>query len=456
MLKNFYPYSYIDSVFSIDYHKLYAKGYRGLLLDIDNTLVHHGADSTKEIDALFQQLHAIGFQTLLISDNGEDRVKRFVRNITTSYICNADKPDPASFHLALAQLGLPKDQVIYIGDQIFKDIYGANQCGIPSILVKYLRYDTEKWIGFRRILEKHILLLYRLNRKYSNRLGDILLDSKKAPAKTRKLFCDLNPTCYAISQKKEILKRHLKNLLSKETFAQTIQKETLPCLLYRHSSNMIKRAPGVDLTLQQNKAVNIRLACKKVDHIIVRPGEVFSVWKLVGNTTKRKGYKEGRIIRFNRLMPGIGGGLCNFGNTIHLLVLHSPLSVTEFHTHSDALAPDEGKRVPLSAGTSISYNTLDFRFKNNTDQVFQICLWCEGDIFYAELRSDRELPYSYEIVEEDHCFVQEKGKYYRCSQIYRNTIEKETGAVVKKERILDNHSEVMYDYSLIPPSQIRR
>lgn len=73
-------------------------------------------------------------------------------------------------------------------------------------------------------------------------------------------------------------------------------------------------------------------------------------------------------------MPGLGGGLCNLGNTIHLLVLHSPLTVTEFHSHSDALAPDHGKRVPFSSGTSVSYNYIDYRFKNNTDQNVQLLL----------------------------------------------------------------------------------
>ena len=53
MFKRFYPYAYVDSVFAINYQKLYNMGYRGLIFDIDNTLVHHGDDSTPEIDDLF-------------------------------------------------------------------------------------------------------------------------------------------------------------------------------------------------------------------------------------------------------------------------------------------------------------------------------------------------------------------------------------------------------------------
>ena len=89
MLKIFYPYEYVENVFSIDYKKLYDKGYRGIIFDIDNTLVHHGDDSTKEIDDLFQTIQNIGFKTLLLSNNSEKRIKRFIKNIDSLYIHDA-------------------------------------------------------------------------------------------------------------------------------------------------------------------------------------------------------------------------------------------------------------------------------------------------------------------------------------------------------------------------------
>lgn len=271
----------------------------------------------------------------------------------------------------------------------------------------------------------------------------------------KKNFCDIHPICYAISLKKEILKRHIIDLLSKEKFAKNIQKEKLTNIVSNYSCNLIKKGPGVDLTLQENKATNISIACSKINGIVIHPGEVFSFWRTVGKATKRKGYKNGRIIVKNKLIPGTGGGLCNLGNTIHLLILHSPLEVTEFHKHSDALAPDEGKRVPFSAGTSVSYNHIDYRFKNNTDQDVQLLVWCENGKLYGELRSEKEFPWSYELIEEGHHFKKEKDKYYRVSKIYRNTIEKSTGDILNKELVLDNHSLVMYDYNFIPKEEIK-
>ena len=269
-----------------------------------------------------------------------------------------------------------------------------------------------------------------------------------------KLFCDINPTCYAISEQKEIIRRHIKDMLSKGKIAKSRQEKKLPVLVNEQSSHLIKRAPGIDITLQENKAVNIRLACKKLNGIILHPGEEFSFWLTVGKTTRSKGYKDGRVIVGDKLRPGIGGGLCNLSNTIHRLILHSPLTVTEFHSHSDALAPDEGKRVPFSSGTSVSYNYIDYRFRNDTDQDFQMLLWCDEEELHGELRCVNELGERYELSEEGHHFAKEGEKYYRISKIYKNTIDKNTGEIKDKKLVLDNHSEVMYDYNLIPKEAI--
>lgn len=178
MFKMFYPYEYVESVFSIDYNKLYGKGYKAIIFDIDNTLVHHGEDSTKEVDELFQMIHNIGFKTLLLSDNGEERIKRFIKNIDSPYIHNANKPKKANFLKSIEILDIKKEEAVYIGDQIFKDIYGANKSGIDNILVKYMRYSDETKIGIRRNLEKIILKFYEINKSCQNRIGDIQKEEK--------------------------------------------------------------------------------------------------------------------------------------------------------------------------------------------------------------------------------------------------------------------------------------
>ena len=272
----------------------------------------------------------------------------------------------------------------------------------------------------------------------------------------RKLFCEMNPVFYEISRKKEITKRKIKNVFGKEKIAKKHLDIELPNIVKSHSSILLRKLHGVDMQLQENKITNIELACKKVNKLVIHPGETFSYWKTIGEPTKRKGYKKGLVISKKGMKSGYGGGLCQMGNMIHWLVLNSPLEVTELHHHSDALFPDVKRRVPFGTGTSISYKALDYRFKNTTQNPIQIRVWLDDTFLYGEIRSIVPLTQKYKIVEEDNHYAKdENGVFYRNSKVYRIIIDKETGKEIKKELILNNHSKVMYDYSLIPENEIR-
>ncbi len=271
----------------------------------------------------------------------------------------------------------------------------------------------------------------------------------------RKLFCEMNPLFYNISVFKERTKRNIKNKLDKGVLAKDKDSNELPNIVKSHTSIILRKLHNVDMDLQVNKKANLQIAASKINGLIIHPGEIFSFWYLVGEPTKKKGYQEGLVISKHGLTRDVGGGLCQLANMIHYLVLNSPLEVVELHHHSDALFPDDRRRVPFGTGTSVFYNYLDYRFKNNTDGDVQLLLWVDEDILCGELRSEKEFPYRYKLTEENHHFRKENDKYYRVSQVYKITIDKKTNEEIKKELILDNHSEVMYDYSLIPESEIR-
>lgn len=93
MFQNFYPDIWMDSTYEIDFEALYQKGIRGLIFDIDNTLVEHGAPADQRAIALFHRLHEIGFSMMLLSNNKEPRVKMFCDAVEgASYIYKAGKP----------------------------------------------------------------------------------------------------------------------------------------------------------------------------------------------------------------------------------------------------------------------------------------------------------------------------------------------------------------------------
>lgn len=270
----------------------------------------------------------------------------------------------------------------------------------------------------------------------------------------RKLFCEISPACYEISRRKEIALRMVKDSFSSVKIAKTKSEEKLPVIVKGHSSILLRKLNGVDMTLQQNKVANIQIACDKINGLIIRPGETFSFWKMVGEPKAKSGFKDGMVIKGTSVASGVGGGLCQMANMIHWLVLNSPLDVVELHHHSDALFPDERRRVPFGTGTSVYYNNIDYRFKNNTNQDVQIVVWIENGELCGELRTTEPFEYRYKLVEENNHFVKEGEKFFRISQVYRFVIKKDTNEEIAKELILDNHSEVMYDYSLIPQEQI--
>lgn len=272
---------------------------------------------------------------------------------------------------------------------------------------------------------------------------------------SRKLFCELGPTAYKISVWKGIFLRTVSDIFKGEKIAVQKSETEFSNIVKSHSSLILRRLEGVDMTLQENKAVNLKLASQKINGIVIRPGETFSFWKTVGHPKEKDGYKEGLTVSTRKgLGKGIGGGLCQCANMVHWLVLHSPLTVSELHHHSDALFPDEKRRVPFGTGTSIFYNRLDYRFYNGTDQSFQLLLWTEDGYLCGELRSEKPTDKKYKIVEEDHHFKKEGSDYCRNSRIYRLITDKANGET-EKELILENHSKVLYDHSLIPADQIK-
>jgi HAD superfamily phosphatase (TIGR01668 family) len=161
MLQRFYPKRLAESSYTIDYEKLYREGYRGILFDIDNTLVEHGADATERAIQLFARLKKIGFQTCLISNNSDERVRRFNQKIKTNYIHKANKPSVKNYIRATKIMGTRIDNTVFVGDQLFTDVYGANRIGMMTYLVKPIHPKEEIQIVLKRKLERIVLYFYR-------------------------------------------------------------------------------------------------------------------------------------------------------------------------------------------------------------------------------------------------------------------------------------------------------
>ncbi len=157
-----FPTYYYASAYDIPYKKLYDEGKRGVLFDVDNTLVEHGAPADDRSVKLIKQLKEIGFKVCFISNNKEPRVKSFNEPMGATYIFKAGKPGKAGYLKACESMGIKTDEAVFAGDQIFTDVWGANRAGIESFLVKRIAFHEEIQIHLKRIIEFPIILLFRL------------------------------------------------------------------------------------------------------------------------------------------------------------------------------------------------------------------------------------------------------------------------------------------------------
>lgn len=165
LLGKFYPDEYLDSTYVIDFDELYKTGYRGVIFDIDNTLVPHGAPADERAKKLFVHLKELGFSCCLLSNNQRPRVEMFNEEIGVHFIENAHKPSTKNYLRAMELMHTDKKNTLFVGDQFFTDVYGARRTGLYSILVKPIHPKEEIQIVLKRYLEKIVLFFYRRDRK---------------------------------------------------------------------------------------------------------------------------------------------------------------------------------------------------------------------------------------------------------------------------------------------------
>ena len=160
MLEIFYPENEAESAYGIDYEGLYKKGCRGIIFDIDNTLVPHGAPADERAVALFVKLRDVGFSTVLLSNNKEPRVKSFADEVGSRYIFKAGKPGRAGYVKAMELMETRPETTLFVGDQLFTDVWGAKKAGIVTYLVRPIHPKEEIQIVLKRQLERIVLFFY--------------------------------------------------------------------------------------------------------------------------------------------------------------------------------------------------------------------------------------------------------------------------------------------------------
>ena len=241
------------------------------------------------------------------------------------------------------------------------------------------------------------------------------------------------------------LKEKVKWVLGHEKLAKSKLFQPLPHVIKEHQSLLLRPLKNVDMYLQHNKITNLRLAIEKIDGVLINPGETFSIWQLVGRPTKMKGYLEGMTLSNGQITKGTGGGLCQLGNLVYWMTIHTPLTITKRWRHSYDVFPDVNRKIPFGSGATLSYNYIDLQIKNTTPIPFQVNLWLSDTHLKGSICAEQPLPEAYEVYEKNHCFKQQWwGGYTRHNEIWRKIRNIQSGKE-KEELVTENHAIMMYN-----------
>lgn len=240
------------------------------------------------------------------------------------------------------------------------------------------------------------------------------------------------------------LRRYLLWLSPKYKFAKEKLNKDLKYKCFEHKSLLLKNLKDVDMVYQYNKITNLKIAVQKLDRVVIHPGETFSYWKLIGKTTKKKGYVKGMVLFCGTYKMATGGGLCQLSNLIYWMTLHTPLTITERYRHSYDVFPDSNRTQPFGSGATCVYPYRDLMITNNTNSDFELRVWV-GDKYLEGIWYSNSKPlYTYEIIEKNHEMRGEPfGAFSRHNELYR-LVYKTNGKLLREEYITENHALMMY------------
>lgn len=280
------------------------------------------------------------------------------------------------------------------------------------------------------------------------------MDDKLARELSQRLIDYDSPHRIAISSKYPVLKRpiiflrrllrKIKDSLNRQINYQRSDK-FLPSVVARHQSVLRRRLGNSDQRLQEQKIINLRQAIKQLNGVIIQPGHIFSLWQILGQPTRQKGYVDGMLLANGQIIEGLGGGLCQLSNFLYWIFLHSPFEIIERYHHSRDVFPDSGRVLPFGSGATTLYNFVDLKARNISNQPLQIKLWLTDSQLKGQILTTQALAQKFHIFEQDHCFIKRQNQYFRYNKIYRDILV--AGQLEKTELVAINFAPVLYQVS---------
>ena len=260
----------------------------------------------------------------------------------------------------------------------------------------------------------------------------------------RKRMTELFPGLLPLRKRQRVFCFYAGMSLDGNVYAKERKIDDLPWVQYSGFSLLYNQQTGFDMKYQENKVFNLRLAAKKLDGLLIAPGETFSFWKAVRYADREVPYKDGLTVVNGKVAASPGGGLCQMSNLLFELFLHSPLEITERKGHEKKEFPDTHNSLE-GVDATVSEGWTDLKVKNKTGQTFQIRIVFDEKRIFGILRTDHRPEVFYKIRNEHLVYQRRDGRVYQRVSVYRDEVA-ENGEPRGRTRLLyENCCEIGYE-----------
>ncbi len=232
-------------------------------------------------------------------------------------------------------------------------------------------------------------------------------------------------------------KLSLKKIFKKYSIKK--QERQLQFKAYECNADLLNYDSDINLKSHHNKIENLKIASEYINKIIIKPGETFSFWNIIGSITARKGYKDSICHIRGEIVSDIGGGICKLSSLIFYCALHTGLKIVERHSHNiQEKNVNLLSKIPLGMDAAVSEGWFDLVIKNQTDTTYQIIIYIDDSIIKCKILSDKKEKFKYEVYEKNNKYFKSSNKLYYYNEIYRKILDKKSNLLLEDEFLFNN------------------
>jgi len=224
----------------------------------------------------------------------------------------------------------------------------------------------------------------------------------------------------------------------------TEAEDRFPYEIAAHRTPIFRVLAGVDQRLQENKAVNLRLAAQRLDGRVLAPGQRLSFWRHVGRPTYRRGFLDGLVLRQGKLDEGVGGGLCQMTNLMYWMTIHTPLTIVERWRHSYDVFPDNRRTQPFGSGATCAWPVLDLQIENRTAASYRLGLRVDDADLVGTWAAQVPAAFGYDVYEARHLITNDAPGVFTRHNVLRRRVVDRSGRQVDDELLAVNEARLMY------------